>query len=224
MVSMPLKEQCGLCKRVFPYRRLRRCQRCGHLYCRDCMVEDVSTGDPMRPVCLNCARRVVAPRMVGMYEGLMRHLRFRGSFTNVVRLSFAQIDGIIQNNLPMEAYKNEAWWSNLSRNVHSKSWLDAGWNVKEVNLKKGYVVFIKVKTTQPMAYRKKRSSSQIEKPFTPAPTRPLRRKASSKTKLSKLYARIKNIERQRTLPKRRGGFKSKPSHEKRLFKPDEKPL
>ncbi|MBS7632263.1 hypothetical protein KEJ15_01385 [Candidatus Bathyarchaeota archaeon] len=188
------------------------------------MVEDVSSGDPLRPVCLNCARRVVAPRTVGMYEGLTRYLRFRGSFTNTVKLSFAQIDGIIRNNLPMEAYRDEAWWSNISSSIHSKGWLDAGWNVQEVNLKEGYVVFKKSNVAQPMAYRKKKGSSQIEKPFTPAPVRPLRRKAPSKTKLSKLYARIKNIERQRALPKRRGSFKPKPSHEKRLFKPDEKPL
>ena len=222
---MPFKEECGLCKRVLPYRILRRCYRCGRLYCRDCMVPDVSTGDPTRLLCLNCARRTVSPRIVTKYGGLTGYLKFRGSFTNTVKLSFARMDGIVGDNLPMEAYKTESWWSNLATNVHSKAWLDAGWNVEEVNLKDGYVVFRKVKELQPAVFRKRRASrSEIKKPFTPVRVRIPKPRTPSKTKVSKLYARIRNLERQRTsMPVYRGSFRPKPKHEKRLFKPDEKP-
>lgn len=223
--GMPLKDECKLCGRVLSYGYLRKCQRCGRLFCRDCMVPDVSTGDYSMMLCLNCARRIVSPRSAFKYSGLMGYLKFRGSFTSVVKLSFADIDGIIKDNLPMAAYRNEGWWSNSPSNVHAKGWLDAGWEVQEVNLKEGYVVFKKVRIVLAKGSRGRRASdSQIKKPFTPVHVRPLKRKEPSKTKLSKLYARIKNVERERTsMPRYRGSFKPKPKYEKRLFKQDEKP-
>ena len=181
------------------------------------MVADVSTGDPMRLMCLNCARRTVAPRAAEKYGGLARYLKFRGAFTSVVKLSFVRVDGVIGDNLPMAAYKNEAWWSNTSGNVHAKGWLEAGWEVQEVNLKEGYVVFHKVRETQPQTSKAARAN-QVTKPFTPVRVRIPRKNKPSKTKVSKLYARIKNLERQRAaLPSHRGSFKSKPRYEKRLF-------
>ena len=63
----------------------------------------------------------------------------------VVKLSFARIDGLIGSNLPMSAFRDEAWWSNSSSSAHAKAWLNAGWEVQEVNLKEGYVVFKKVR-------------------------------------------------------------------------------
>jgi hypothetical protein len=138
-----LKDECGICGRVLRYSYLRKCQRCGKLYCRDCMVPDVATGDPTMMMCLNCARRTVAPRTAAKYEGLGGYLKFRGSFTDTVRLGFARIDGIIGDNLPMDAYKSAGWWDNTSSRLHAKAWLEAGWEVQEVNLKEGYVVFKK---------------------------------------------------------------------------------
>jgi hypothetical protein len=167
----------------------------------------------------------VSPRIVSKYGGLNGYLKFRGSFTSTVRLSFARMDGIIGDNLPMKAYKAEGWWGNLPTNVHAKAWLDAGWNVGEVNLKEGYVVFRKVKELQPAGFRKmKASRSEIRKPFTPVRVRIPKPRTPSKTKVSKLYARIRNLERQRaSMPVYRGSFRPKPRHEKSLFKPDEKP-
>lgn len=189
------------------------------------MVPDVSTGDPTRLLCLNCARRAVAPRTVEKYSGLAGYLKFRGAFTSMVKLSFARIDGVIGDNLPLAAYKTESWWSNAPGSVHAKGWLEAGWEVQEVNLKEGYVIFHKVREVQPRTSGGKvRSSSRITKPFTPAPVRIPKKKEPSKTKVSKLYARIKNLERQRTsLPTYRGSFRPKQRYEKRLFGEKEKP-
>jgi len=217
-----VKDECGICGRVLRVAYMRKCQRCKRLFCRDCMVPDVATGDPTVMLCLHCARRVVSPRSRSKYGGLTGHLKFRGAFTRLVRLSFARIDGLIGSNLPMSAYRDEAWWSNSPSSTHAKAWLDAGWEVKEVNLKEGHVVFKKVRNVP--FKRSKRAKSKIDKPFTPVPVRASKRKAPSKTKVSKLYARIKNLERQRAAG--RGhirGFKPKPQHEKKLFKPDEKP-
>jgi hypothetical protein len=188
------------------------------------MTPDVSTGDPTQLLCLNCARRIVSPRSVSKYGGLAGYLKFRAAFTDSVKLNFARIDGIIGDNLPMDAYKTEQWWANAPSNVHVKAWLEAGWETQEVNLKEGYVIFKKVRDVQPRSTRGKKRDNQIKKPFTPVRVRPPKPKMPSKTKVSKLYARIKNLERQRTsTPSYHGSFKPKPKHEKRLFKPDEKP-
>ena len=170
------------------------------------MVPDVATGDPNAMLCLHCARRIVSPRSVGKYDGLENHLKFRAAFTGIVKLSFARIDGLIGSNLPMAAFKDASWWSNSSSGVHTKAWLNAGWEVQEVNLKEGYVVFKKVRD---VPFRKAgRRKLEINRPFTPVPVHRPRSKVPSKTKVSKLYARIKNMERQRALERRQiRGFK-----------------
>ena len=211
-----VKDECGICQRVLSVSYMRRCQRCKKLFCRDCMVPDVSTGDPTAMLCLNCARRVVSPWSRSKYGGLTSHLKFRGAFTSVVKLSFARIDGLIGSNLPMSAYRSEAWWSNMASSVHAKAWLDAGWEVQEVNLKEGYVVFKKVRDVP----FKKRAGTKIDKSFKPVRARSSKRKPPSKTKVSQLYARIKNLERQRAEGQKLRGMKPK---RRKQFKPDEKP-
>lgn len=170
------------------------------------MVPDVATGDPTAMLCLHCARRIVSSRTAGKYDGLANHLKFRAAFTGLVKLSFARIDGLIGSNLPINAFRDEAWWSNSSSSVHAKAWLNAGWEVQEVSLKEGYVVFKKVAD---VPFRKStKLKLQINKPFTPVPVHRPRSKVPSKTKVSKLYARIKNMERQRALERRQiKGFK-----------------
>jgi hypothetical protein len=176
------------------------------------MVPDVATGDPMAMMCLHCAVRVVAPISKGKYDGLERHLKFRAAFTSTVKLSFARIDGLIGSNLPMAAYRDPSWWSNTSSSVHAKSWLDAGWEVQEANLKEGTVTLIKVRDVK---FKKSASQRKLEinKPFTPVPVHIPKSKVPSKTKVSKLYARIKNMERNRNEARRHiRGFKAKQRH------------
>ena len=183
------------------------------------MVADVATGDPNLLLCLNCARRVVSPRVTSKYEGITKHLKFRAAFTSVVKLSFARIDGLIGSNLPMQAYRNEGWWTNAASNVHAKGWLDAGWEVQEVNLKEGNVIFKKVRELPRVRGRKRPLSLEITKPFTPVPVRPLKKNLPSKTKVSKLYARILNLERQR----KAGYGKPRSHYERKLFGSEDKP-
>ena len=221
-VVVPFKDECGICKRVLKTYRLRKCERCKKLYCRDCMVPDVATGDPTAMLCLNCARRVVAPRIKSKYEGLTGHLKNRAAFTSIVKLSFARIDGLIGSNLPMEAYRNETWWNNSASSAHAKGWLNAGWEVQEVNLKEEFVVFKKVRELPRVPRGKRKASTEISKPFTPVPVHPVKRNLPSKTKVSKLYARILNLERQRNAGYSNvRGFKPKSQYEKRLFGSDE---
>jgi hypothetical protein len=187
------------------------------------MTPDVATGDLTNMLCLNCARKVVSSRHFSKYEGLTSHLKFRGAFTAILKLSFARIDGLIGSNLPMDAYRDVHWWGNSGSTVHSRSWLDAGWEVQEVNLKEGFVWFKKVRD---VAFRKNRRKSResITTPFTPVPVRHLKSKTPSKTKASRLYARILNLERQRkTGYSKSRGLKGKSRYEKKLFGSDQKP-
>jgi len=124
------------------------------------MVPDVSTGDYTRMFCLNCARRIVSPKSNTKYSPFTSYLKFRAGFTDTVKLSFAKIDGIMGENLPMTAYREEKWWNNSPDDAHTKAWLNAGWNVQEVNLKEGYVVFKKVKEVQARSFKRKTAKSQ----------------------------------------------------------------
>ncbi len=185
------------------------------------MTPDVATGDPNMMLCLHCARRVVSPRTVSKYAGLEGHLKFRAAFTNLVRLSFARIDGLIGSNLPMDAYRDLGWWSNTSSSIHTKAWLSAGWEVQEVNLKEGNVTFKKVRS---VAFKKSKKKLEITGPFTPVPVHRHRSKIPSKTKVSKLYARIKNLERQRAIPLQPvTGLKFKTHNQKRFSESNKKP-
>jgi hypothetical protein len=217
-----MKDECGICNRVLRTTYMRKCERCKKLFCRDCMTPDVATGDPNMMLCLHCARRVVSPRTVSKYAGLEGHLKFRAAFTNLVKLSFARIDGLIGSNLPMDAYRDLTWWSNTSSSIHTKAWLSAGWEVQEVNLKEGNVTFKKVRN---IVFKKsKQKKLEITKPFTPVPVHRPRSKIPSKTKVSKLYARIKNIERQRAMPRQPvTGLKFKAYNQKRFSESKEYP-
>ena len=58
-----------------------------------------------------------------------------------------------------------------------------------------------------------RRKLEINKPFTPVPVHMPRSKVPSKTKVSKLYARIKNMERNRAIERRQiRGFKARSRH------------
>ena len=201
-----MKDECGICGRVLQVAYMRKCQRCKKLFCRDCMVPDVATGDPNAMLCLHCARRVVSSRTVGKYDGLANHLKFRAAFTGLVRLSFARIDGLIGSNLPINAFRDEAWWSNSSSSRSCKSMAECRLGSAGDQPKRRLCY---LQESRRRSFRKStRLKLEINKPFTPVPVHRPRSKVPSKTKVSKLYARIKNMERNRALERRQiKGFK-----------------
>jgi hypothetical protein len=213
-----MKEECGICGRAMRTTYMRQCQRCKKMFCRDCMTPDIATGDPNAMLCLHCTRRIVAPHPVDKYAGLERHLKFRASFTDTVTLKFARIDGLIGANLPMSAYRDPLWWTNASQSKHTKAWLSAGWEVQEVDFKEGKVTFKKVRD---LSRKYKKKTLEITHPFTPVPVHRIRSKIPSKTKVSKLYARIKNLERQKNTPQPIRGLKGKKQNQRQLT--DNKP-
>ncbi len=215
------KEECSLCGRVVPYYSLRRCFRCNRLFCKSCITEDLVERRYL--VCLNCARRYVSPHggFRGKYTALTFYLSRKAQWTRWVKLQFSQIEGIIGNNLPVSAIQNTGWWNNTKSSSQGKAWLNVGWKVKEVNLKEGTVIFTLPDVLKPeKKRRRKRLSPKVVLPE----YKPRKVKTPSLSRIAKAQARLQNVARQKASMRRyRGKFKPKSAHEKRLYKPDEKP-
>ena len=220
----PMKEECGLCGRVLSYYSLRRCYRCKKLYCRSCMITDVTSED-RNLICLNCARRIVSSGKTGTkYTPLNRYLIRRAKYTDRATLSFAEIEGIVGDNLPFGAIRNQSWWSNTQSSSQGRAWTNAGWRVHDVNLQERTVTFRKVESKTKEIGKTSKKARRLVKPFTPPPIKARRPHKPSKTRIALIQARLQNIERQRTSTRSyRAKFKPQPAHEKRLYKPEVKP-
>lgn len=82
-------------------------------------------------------------RAVGSYEALREYLARRD--VRRVELSFEAFEEILGRMLPPSAHNHRAWWGNhVGAHSHARSWLEAGWEVEEVNLAGARVVFRKV--------------------------------------------------------------------------------
>jgi hypothetical protein len=57
-------------------------------------------------------------------------------------LQFTKIETIIGGKLPASAREYRSWWGNARRNPHARQWLDAGWQVLSVNMRRETVSFI----------------------------------------------------------------------------------
>jgi hypothetical protein len=172
---------------------------------------------------LNCARRIVSPKRFGTkYSPLSRYLLRRAKYASHVTLRFAEIEGIIGDNLPFGALRTKEWWTNTSRTSQGQAWLNVGWKVQDVDLDKRTVTLARVAgvETKPMKSRKRKKSTHVFK----LPTKPKLRRGPSKTKIAKVQARLRNVERKKSsMRKYKGKFKPQPAQEKRLFKPEAKP-
>jgi hypothetical protein len=81
---------------------------------------------------------------VGSYEPLRAYLA--GHEDDRVELSFDSLQQILGRKLPASAHNHRAWWGNSTQgHSHARGWLDAGWEVDEVNLTAERAVFRKVR-------------------------------------------------------------------------------
>ena len=211
-----LKDECALCKRVVSSVYLRRCSRCGKLYCIECIMFNKEGFI----ICLNCARRDVTPPRFGTkYGQLSRYLLRRGMFTDRVALRFSEIEGIIGDNLPLNAFKDSRYWSNAK----SRAWTMVGWKIENADLNNHTITFVRIIKLEPRKRKKEKRQTEFSKrPLRfPKPRRPM---VPSKTRIAKVQARLQNIERRHMMNQpRRARFAPKSAYEKQLFKPDAKP-
>ena len=88
-----------------------------------------------------------------------------------IRLSFEEIEEIIDDELPPSAFAHRTWWANDSvGHVQSKHWLDAGWKVGYRNMSSHEVTFARIKERE-QAYihffgpLKSRLEKELDIPF-----------------------------------------------------------
>jgi len=213
-----------------PYYALKKCNKCGQLYCRNCILTG-RDAVPLLPegnvICLNCARKlVISPKPRNKFDLFRNYLKFRASFTDRITLAFAKIEGIISDNLPFAAIRDENWWTNTN-SVHAKAWLNEEWKIENINLKERTITFTKIpgfKKEITKKRRKHKEDTTVWASKLAEISKPRAIKTPSLTKIAKVQARLKNIERQQSSMKSlRGKFKQRSTYEKRLFKPDAKP-
>jgi len=170
---------------------------------------------------------MVSPKRLGTkYSPLSRYLLRRGLFTDRVVLHFAEIEGIIGDNLPLGAVRDAEWWANTRGSALGRAWIDVGWRVQDVDLDIRTITLIKV--AQPEIKQRKKAKENKQTAFFLQPLRYKRRKRPalpSKTRIAQAQARLRNVERRKMMsqPHLGGKFSTKSAYEKRLFKPEAKP-
>jgi hypothetical protein len=84
---------------------------------------------------------------MGKYERLGDHLRKQR--TNLVPMTFAEIERVVGSKLP-KSQRYPAWWSNNPwNNVMTKVWLDAGFETEQVDVEGRRLVFRRVRPVTP---------------------------------------------------------------------------
>jgi hypothetical protein len=63
-----------------------------------------------------------------------------------VRLTFQDVEEIIDNQLPPSARRHRAWWANDPvAHTHSQLWLEVGWRVGQINMTEERVTFARIR-------------------------------------------------------------------------------
>ncbi|HET9587316.1 MAG TPA: hypothetical protein VFO91_00885 [Anaerolineales bacterium] len=84
-------------------------------------------------------------RRAEKFYPLEKHLRELAETQEEATLTFDQIEEILKEELPPEAYKEREWWSNQVRGLQVQTipWMDAGWLVESVDLHEKWVRFVR---------------------------------------------------------------------------------
>lgn len=61
----------------------------------------------------------------------------------IIRLTFDEIEQILNDKLPSSAYQHRAFWANTESHSIAISWMSVGYQTVEVDLANRYVVFEK---------------------------------------------------------------------------------
>ncbi len=80
--------------------------------------------------------------VISKYEELARFLEKQDP--ELLRMSFDEIEKVIEGPLPKGAREYRAWWANSETNNHAvNGWLNVGWETSQVDMEKGELVFIR---------------------------------------------------------------------------------
>ncbi len=76
-----------------------------------------------------------------VYDRLHDHLATLPGSVDSVKLSFSEIEEILERSLPPSARKYLAWWSNSPSHSEARAWTSAGWKVSKVSLRRESLTF-----------------------------------------------------------------------------------
>jgi len=86
--------------------------------------------------------------MASKYDALANYLRRQDS--DRIKMSFRQIEDLIEGGLPPAAWKHRAWWSNNLSNASARNgWRAAGWKTSKVDMQNQTLVFIRDRGNEP---------------------------------------------------------------------------
>jgi hypothetical protein len=82
-------------------------------------------------------------------ESLLKYVPLRDYLTSYLAsqltLSLEHIENILGSKLEAAAYAFKSWWENDQKNPQAVAWLEAGWEVNDIDLQQKVVVFKRVK-------------------------------------------------------------------------------
>lgn len=108
--------------------------------------------------------------MPSKYSPLARHLVEKDQ--DMLRMTFAEVEQVISENLPPAARNHRAWWSNNTNNTAARhGWLKVGWESSQVDMDKREVVFVRQSPAK--AFHQSLSKSPRIDPFRATPGQPL---------------------------------------------------
>ena len=73
------------------------------------------------------------------YEKLTKYLRERGE--KELRLTLSQIQELLGFPLDVSAYRYREFWANCTASTKAYSWMEAGYEITEIDLKEETVLF-----------------------------------------------------------------------------------
>ncbi len=79
------------------------------------------------------------------YAPLYLYLKAIPPETRDITLTFSQIEGILNDDLPASALKHQEWWANETYSTHTQAenWIGACWRVESVDLTNRSVRFLR---------------------------------------------------------------------------------
>jgi len=83
-------------------------------------------------------------------EKILKYVPLRDYLTSYLAsqlsLSLEHIEHILGSKLETAAYAFKSWWENDRKNPQAIAWLEAGWEVNDIDLRQKVVVFKRVKS------------------------------------------------------------------------------
>ncbi len=118
--------------------------------------------------------------MSNKYAPLTRFLRQQEAPR--ITMTFQEVEEVLGFSLPASAWKYPAWWSNAaSGQSQVKSWRDAGWETRDLDLRGRKVTFVRVAGEPVVPVRKEEETKTASPPQTasPMPSPPPARKPAA---------------------------------------------